>query len=246
MEDGEIDDTRMSNMEKYSILRNFLDVFPDELPRLPPKRIYEFSIDIVLGFEPISKVPYRMTTTELMELKAQLDEMLSKGLIRPSVSPWGAPVIFVKNKDGTLCLCIDYCMLKKSTVKNKYSLPCINDIFDQMRGFLVFSKIDMRSRYQQLRIIDEDIFKTTFKTRYGHYEFTVLPFGLTNAPVVFMNLMNSVFRDCLDKFDLVFLHDILIYSKDEEDHCRHIEIVLQWLREHKLYSKLSKCTFFQT
>jgi hypothetical protein len=156
----------------------------------------------------------------------------------------GAPVLFVRKKDGTM-RCIDYRMLNKATIKNRYPLPRIDDLFDQMKGATVFSKIDLRSRYHQLRIKDEDIHKIAFRTRYGHYEFTVLPFGLTNAPAAFMNLMNSIFHDCLDKFVLVFIDDILIYSKNEQEHQRHLEIVLQRLREHKLYGKLSKCAFYQ-
>lgn len=163
LEDGENKETRKSNMEKYPILRDFSDVFLDELPRLLPKRVFHFSIDLVPGSKPLSKLPYRMTTTKLMELKTQLDELLSKGLIRPSVSPWGALVIFFKKKDGTLWLCINYRMLNKATVKNKYPLPCIDDIFDQMKGATVYSKIDLRSGYHQLRVKDEDILKTTFR-----------------------------------------------------------------------------------
>lgn len=165
-------------------------------------------------------------------------------MIQPSVSPWRAPVLFVRNKDGTMRLCIDYRMLNKVTIKNRYPLPRIDDLFDQIRGVTVFSKFDLRSGYHQLRIKDEDIHKTAFKTKYGHYEFTVLSFRLTNAPVAFMNLMNNIFQNCLDKFVLVFIDDILIYSKNEE-HQRHLEIVLQRLREHKLYGKLSKCAFYQ-
>ena len=142
-------------------------------------------------------------------------------------------------------LCIDYRMLNKVTIKNRYPLPRIDDLFDQMKGATVFSKIDLRSGYHHLRIKDEDIHKTAFRTRYGHYEFTVLPFGLTNAPEAFMNLMNNIFQDYLDKFVLVFIDDILIYSKNEEEHQRHLEIVLQRLRKHKLYGKLSKCIFYQ-
>ncbi|KAH9290915.1 hypothetical protein KI387_035032, partial [Taxus chinensis] len=189
-------------MERYPLLRDFRDVFPEELPGLPPKREFDFAIEIKPGTEPISKAPYRMTTIELVELKAQLQELLTKGLIRPSVSPWGVPVIFVKKKDGTLRLCIDYRMLNKATIKNRYPLPRIDDLFDQMRGASVYSKIDLRLGYHQLRIKEEDIHKTTFRTRYGHYEFTVLPFGLTNAPAAFMNLMNNIFQEYLDKFVL--------------------------------------------
>ena len=193
----------------------------------------------------MSKTPYRMSTPEMLELKMQLQELLEKGYIRPSVSPWGAPVLFVNKKDGTLRLCIDYRQLNKVTVKNKYPLPRIDDLFDQMRGSKVFSKIDLRSGYHQARIKDEDIHKIAFRTRYGHYEFVVVPFGLTNAPATFMCLMNSVFSRYLDKFVLVFLDDILVYSKNEEEHEEHLRLTLQLLREHQLYAKLSKCGFYR-
>jgi hypothetical protein len=170
-----------------------------------------------------------MSTPELVELKVQLKEMLDKGYIRPSVSPWGAPTLFVKKKDGTLHLCIDYKQLNKMTIKNKYPLPRIDDLFDQLRGATIFSKIDLRSGYHQVRIKDEDIHKTTFRTRYGHYEFVVVPFGLTNAPTTFMCLMNSVLNKYLDKFVLVFVDDILVYSKTKEEHEEHLKMVLQVL-----------------
>jgi hypothetical protein len=154
-----------------------------------------------------------MSTPELKELQMQLEEMLKKGYIRPSVSTWGETILFVKKKDGTLRLCIDFRQLNKSMVKKKYPLPRIDDLFDQLRGSTLFSKIDLRSRYHQVRIKEEDINKTTFRTIYGHYEFVVVTFGLTNAPNFFMCLMNSIFRNYLDKFFIVFLDNILIYSK---------------------------------
>jgi hypothetical protein len=214
-------------------------------PGLPPKRDIYFSIDLMPGAAPVSKTPYRMSMPELKELQMQLEELLKKGYICPSVSPWGAPVLFVKKKDGTLRLCIDFRQLNKVTVKNKYPFPRIDDLFYQLKGENIFSKIDLRSGYHQVRIKEEDTRKTTFRTRYGHYEFVVVPFGLTNAPTTFMCLMNGVFRDFLDKFVIVFLDDILIYSKTEEEHEKHLRMVLQVLREHQLYAKLSKCTFYQ-
>ncbi|KAL5736107.1 hypothetical protein ACOSQ2_030895 [Xanthoceras sorbifolium] len=167
-----------------------------------------------------------MAPAELKELKIQLQELLDKGFIRPSVSPWGAPVLFVKKKDGSLRLCIDYRQLNKLTVKNKYPLPRIDGLFDQLRGACVFSKIDLRLGYHQLRIKDSDIPKTAFRTRYGHYEFVVMPFGLTNAPAAFMDLMNRVFRPYFDQFVVVFIDDILVYSQTAEDHDRHLRVVL--------------------
>ena len=170
--------------------------------------------------------------------------MLDKGFIRPSTSPWGAPVLFVKKKDGTLRLCIDYRQLNKVTIKNKYPLPRIDDLFDQLQGAEYFSEIDLQSGYHQLRIKKEDTLKTAFRTRYGHYEFLVLPFGLTNAPAAFMDLMNRVFKPYLDRFVIVFIDDILIYSKSQAEHEEHLKIVLQLLRENQLYAKLSKCGFW--
>jgi hypothetical protein len=170
---------------------------------------------------------------------------LDKEYIRPSVSPWGAPVLFVKKKDGTLSLCIDYRKLNKVTIKNKYPLPQINDLFDQVGGAKIFSKLDLRSGYHQVRIKDQDINETTFRRRYGHYEFVVLPFRLTNAPTTLMCLMNNIFSQYLDKFVVVFIDDILVYSKTEEEHDEHLQIVLQTLRKNKLYAKFDKCDFYQ-
>ncbi|KAL0549444.1 hypothetical protein IC582_013926 [Cucumis melo] len=185
-----------------------------------------------------------MALAELKELKVQLQELLDKGFIRPSVLPWGAPVLFVKKKDGSMRLCIDYRELNKVTVKNRYPLPRIDDLFDQLQGATVFSKIDLRSGYHQLRIKDSDIPKTAFHSRYGHYEFIVMSFGLTNAPAVFMDLMNRVFKDFLDTFVRVFIDDILIHSKTEAEHEEHLHQVLETLRANKLYAKFSKCEFW--
>ncbi|KAK8594305.1 hypothetical protein V6N13_126114 [Hibiscus sabdariffa] len=174
---------------------------------------------------PVSISPYLMAPKELIELKTQLQELLDRGFIRPSTSPWGAPVLFVKKKDESLRMCIDYRKLNKMTVKNKYPLPRIDDLFDQLRGASVFSKIDLRSGY-------------------GHYEFLVMPFGLTNAPTAFMDMMNMVFYEYLDQFVVVFIDDNLVYSRTEEDHDRHLRLVLQTLLENQLYAKLSKCEFW--
>lgn len=231
-------------MEDVPIVNEFLDVFPEDISGMPPKRKIEFTIDLVPGAAPISKAPYRMAPAEMSELKAQLQELLDKGFIRPSASPWGAPVLFVKKKDGSLRLCIDYRELNNVTVKNKYPLPRIDDLFDQLKGASVFSKIDLRSGYHQLKLVDKDIPKTAFRTQYGHYEFTVMPFGLTNAPAIFMDLMNRVFHEYLEKFVVVFIDDILVYSKNEEEHAEHLRTTLETLRKNKLYAKFSKCDFW--
>ena len=232
------------SLSNIPIVSDYPDVFPEELPGLPPQREIEFAIDVVQGATPASITPYRMAPVELKELKLQLQELLEKGFICPSVSPWGAPVLFVKKKDGTLWLCVDYRQLNKMTMKNKYPLPRIDDLFDQLKGASVFSKIDLRSGYHQLRIKDTDVHKTKFRTWNGHYEFLVMPFGLTNAPVDFMDLMNHVFRPYVDQFVIVFIDDILVYSKDPENHDTHLRVVLETLRKEQLYAKLSKCEFW--
>ena len=170
-----------------------------------------------------------------------MEEMVNKGFVRPSTSPWGASVLFVKKKAGSMRLCIDYRELNKVTIRNQYPLPRIDDLFDQLQGAKVSSKIDLRSGYHQLRVHDEDVSKTAFRTRYGHFEFLVMPFGLTNAPAAFMDLMNRIFKPYLDQFVIVFIDDILIYSGNGEEHAEHLRIVLQTLWEHRLYAKLSKC-----
>ena len=187
------------NLASVRVVSEYLDVFPDELSGLPPTRDSEFVIDVLPGTAPISKALYRMAPAELQELKVQLKEMLDKGFIRPSVSPWGAPVLFVKKKDGTLRLCIDYRLLNQVTIKNRYPLPRIDDLFDQLKTTTVFAKIDLRSGYHQLRIKEGDVSKSAFRTRYGHYEFLVMPFGVTNAPAAFMELINRVFHEYLDE-----------------------------------------------
>jgi hypothetical protein len=231
-------------LDQVPIVREFIDVFLDDLPRLPPYREIEFCIDLVPGTEPISMAPYRMALAELRELKEQLQDLLDKKFIRPSVSPWGAPVLFVKKKDGSMRLCIDYRQLNRVTVRNRYPLSRIDDLFDQLQGAQFFSKIDLRSGYHQLRIREEDILKTAFRTRYGHYEFLVMSFGLTNAPAAFMDLMNKVFGQFIDRFVIVFIDDILVYSRSREEHEQHLRMVLQTLRDHQLYGKFSKSEFW--
>ena len=234
----------LTPIEDLEVVREFPDVFPEELPGLPPKREIEFCIELLPRTTPISKAPYRMAPAELEELKRQLEELMEQGFIRNSASSWGAPILFVKKKDGSLRLCIDYRMLNQATIKNKYPLPRIEDLFDQLQRAKIFSKIDLRSGYHQLRIREEDVSKIAFRTRYGLYEFVVMPFGLTNAPAAFMDLMNRIFRPFVDTFVIVFIDDILIYSETPEQHREHLHIVLGVLREHRLFAKFSKCEFW--
>ncbi|KAF5803619.1 putative nucleotidyltransferase, Ribonuclease H [Helianthus annuus] len=226
------------------VVRDYEDVFPEELPGIPPEREVEFGIELIPGAKPVAKAPYRLAPSELQELMSQIQEFLDKGFIRPSVSPWGAPVLFVKKKDVSMRMCIDYRELNKLTVKNRYPLPRIDDLFDQLQGASWFSKIDLRSGYHQLKVKEEDVPKTAFRTRYGHYEFLVMPFGLTNAPAAFMDLMNWVCKPMLDKSVIVFIDDILIYSKSEAEHVCHLREILDTLRREKLYAKFTKCAFW--
>ncbi|KAJ9555800.1 hypothetical protein OSB04_010414 [Centaurea solstitialis] len=239
-------DTKLEKKElaDVNVVREFPDVFPEDLPGLPSERQVEFHIDLTPGAAPIARTPYRLAPTEMKEMMTQLQELSKKGFIRPSSSPWGASVLFVKKKDGSMRMCIDYRELNKRTVKNKYPLPRIDDLFDQLQGAGCFSKIDLRSGYHQVRVKEDDVPKTAFRTRYGHYEFLVMLFGLTNAPAVFMDLMNRVCRPFLDKSVIVFIDDILVYSKDEAEHERHLREVLNVLRGEKLYAKFSKCEFW--
>jgi hypothetical protein len=230
-------------LEDIHVVREFLCVFPDYLLGMPPEKAIEFNIELQPGIAHISKAPYKMSREELTELKIQLKDLLDKGFIRPSSSPWGCPALFVSKQDKCLCLCVDYRLLNAVTIKNKYPLPHINILFDQLAGAQVFSKNDLRSGYHQIKICDEDIPKMTFSMRYGLYEYLVMSFGLTNAPTHFMYLMNSVFMLELNKFIVVFIDDILVYSKSTEDHEEHLLVMLQRLRDHQLYTKFSKCEF---
>src|SRR3954469_21221526 len=206
------------------VVCEFPEGFPEEVNELPPEREVEFSIDLVPGTSPVSMAPYRMSASELAELKKQLEEFLEKKFIRPSVSPWGAPILLVKKKEGSMRLCVDYRQLNKVTIKNRYPFPRIDDLMDQLVEACVFSKTDLRSGCHQIRVKEDDIQKTAFRTRYGHYEYSVISFGVTNAPGVFMEYMNRIFHTYLDRFVVVFIDDILIYSKSEEEHEEHLRI----------------------
>ncbi|GJR69884.1 putative reverse transcriptase domain-containing protein [Tanacetum coccineum] len=215
------DKSEKKRLEDVPIFRDFPEVFPEDLPGLPLTRQVEFQIDLVPGVAPVARVPYRLEPSEMKELSEQLKELFEKGFIRPSSSPWGAPVLFVKKKDESFRMYIDYRELNKLTVKNRYPLPRIDDLFDQLQGSSVYSKIDLRSGYHQLRVREEDILKTAFRTRYGHYEFQVMPFGLTNAPAVFMDLMNQ----------------------NKQEHEEHLKLILELLKKEELYAKFYKCEF---
>ncbi|KAM2732123.1 hypothetical protein EV2_035713 [Malus domestica] len=220
-----VNDEPSLHPEEVPVVRNFIDVFPDDLLGLPLARAIEFTIDLLPGTNSISLAPYRMAPAELKELKIQLQELVDKGYIQPSTSSWGAPILFIRKKDRSMSLCIDY---------------------RQLNQVMVFSKIDLRSGYHQLRICEDDVPKIAFRTRYGHYEFRVMPFGLTNAPATFMNLMNRVFRPYLVWFVIVFIDDILVYFRSVNKHKKHLRLMLEQLRDNQLYAKFSKCQFWLT
>jgi hypothetical protein len=236
--------TVAQNLEDIPIAYEFPDVFPEDLPGMPSDQDVEFTIELQPGTAPISRRSYKMTPKELAELKIQLKELMDKGYIHPSSSPWGYPALFVKKKDQSLRLCIDYRPLNTVTIKNKYSLPRIDSLFYQLAGAKVFSKVNLHSGYHQIKIHPKDVSKTAFSTRYGLYEYLVMSFGLTNAPAHFMYLMNSVFMSELNRFVVVFIDGILVYSKNEEEHEQHLRIILQRLHDHQLYAKFSKCAFW--
>ncbi|GJY58808.1 putative reverse transcriptase domain-containing protein [Tanacetum coccineum] len=207
--------SKEKQMEDMPVICNFPEVFLEELPGLPPPRQVEFRIDLVPGAAPVARARYRLAPSKMKELSVQLQELLEIGFIRLSLSPWGAPVLFVKKKDGSFWMCIDYPELNKLTIKNCYPLPRIDDLFDQLQG-----------------------------SSYGHFEFQVMSFGLTNTPAVFMDLMNRVYKPYLNKFVIVFIDDILVYSKDEEEHGKHLKTILELLKKKRLYAKFSKCDFW--
>ena len=230
---------------RKKILNDFKDVFAEPPPGLPPQRAIDHTIDLKPDAKPEARPIYSMSQPELEVLNKTLVELETAGHIRPSKSPWGAPVLFVKKKDGTLRMCVDYRALNNHTIKNRYPLPRIDELFDRLIGARYFTKLDLRSGYHQIRIDEKDIEKTAFRCRYGHYEYLVMPFGLTNAPATFMHLMHQVLRSFLDTFVIVFLDDILIYSRTLSEHLRHVTEVLKTLRDNKLFAKESKCEIVQ-
>jgi hypothetical protein len=209
-------------LEDICVVREFLDVFPDDMPSVPPERAIEFNIELQPDTAPIVKAPYKMSPVGMKELKVQLQGLLDNGYIHPCTSPWGCSALFVKKNDKELCVCVDYQWLNVVTIKNKYLVPRIDILFDQLAGAQVFSKIDHRFGYHQIKIHVEDIPKTTFMMRYSLYEYLVMSFGLTNVPAHFMYLMNSVFLLELDQFVVVFIEDILVYSKSMEEREDHL------------------------
>ena len=219
------------NPDVEKILLEYEDVFPEKLPKgLPPKRNHTFDILLKDNCEPKKRGIYRMSPKELEEVKRKIDELLEQGFIRPSTSPWAAPVLFASKKDGTLRFCVDYRALNDLTVKNSYPLPRIDEILDHLPKAKYFTGIDLRLGYHQIRLGEKSIPLTAFNTKYGHYEFLVLPFGLANGPASFMTLMNKVFEKELSKFVLVYVDDILIYSETWEEHLKHLRIILSRLR----------------
>jgi hypothetical protein len=227
-----LNQTKAIALKDIRVVQEYPDVFLEELPGMPSDRDIEFLIEFLPGTPPISRRPYRMPVNELVEFKKQVAELQAKGFIRPTSSPWGAPMLFVEKKDGTQWMCVDYQSPNELTIKNKYPLPWIEDLFDQMKGAGVFSKIDIRYGYHQLKIQESDIPKSAFRTRYGLYEFTVMSFVLTNAVAYFMYLMNKVFVEYLDKFVVVFIDDIIKFSKMEEEHEKNLRLVLEKLRSN--------------
>ena len=230
-----------------NMFTTYSDVFAPVPPGLPPERPdFTYKIETMPNATPPAKAPYRLSTIHNDELKKQLDTLLTNGWIRSSRSPYAAPVLFAPKKDNTWRMCIDYRDLNSITIKNKYPLPNINQLLDRLSNAKWFSKLDLANGYHQLRIDPEDVKKTAFTTRYGMFEWLVVPFGLTNAPSVFMQLMQEVLAPFLDQFVIVYLDDILVYSANLDDHIKHVNQVLQTLRAKQLFAKQSKCSLFQS
>ena len=239
--------TKEHQAKLQTVLAEYCDVFRDELPKgPPPRREVVHSIEVQPGSKPMYRAPYRLRPAEQDELEEQVKSLLAQGFIRPSQSPYGAPVLFVPKKDGRWRMCIDYRALNRQTIKDRYPLPQIDTLLDRLGSAKVFTKLDLASAYHQIAMDEGSIYRTAFTTSLGQWEFLVMPFGLCNAPATFQRLMNKVFAVEINQFILVYLDDILVFSKSVEEHWEHLKITLEQLREAKLFGRIHKCEFLKT